>query len=194
MVAVVDYEAGNVRSVVNALARLGAEVCVTDDHDAIRAADRVVLPGVGHAGRAMADLQAKGLDEVIRSLSQPVLGVCIGMQLMCRRSDEGAVECMGIFEADVRKMEGSGGCKIPHMGWNAVRDLSSGLFDGFDGGEYLYYVHSYAAGVCSATIATTDYGAPFSGALARGNFYGTQFHPEKSGETGERLLHNFLLL
>lgn len=194
MVAVVDYEAGNVRSVVNALARLGAEVCVTADAAAIRAADRVVLPGVGHAGRAMADLRCKGLDAVICSLTQPVLGVCIGMQLMCRRSDEGSVDCMGIFDVAVRKMEGSGGCKIPHMGWNAVRGVRGDLFLNFDGGEYLYYVHSYAAGVCSATIATTDYGAPFSGALARGNFYGTQFHPEKSGDVGERLLHNFLLL
>lgn len=194
MVAVVDYEAGNVRSVVNALARLGAEVCVTADAATIRAADRVVLPGVGHAGRAMADLRCKGLDAVICSLTQPVLGVCIGMQLMCRRSDEGLTDCMGIFDVDVLRMEGAGACKIPHMGWNAVRDVRGDLFLNFDGGEYLYYVHSYAAGVCSATIATTDYGAPFSGALARGNFYGTQFHPEKSGETGERLLHNFLLL
>lgn len=194
MVAVIDYEAGNVRSVVNALARLGADVCVTADVSVIRAANRVLLPGVGHAGRAMADLKAKGLDDVIRSLTQPVLGVCVGMQLMCRRSDEGQTDCMGIFGVDVLKMEGGDGCKIPHMGWNTVRDLRSGLFGGFCGDQYVYYVHSYAAGVCSDTIATTDYGAPFSGALAHDNFYGTQFHPEKSGDVGERILQNFLLL
>lgn len=194
MVAVVDYEAGNVRSVVNALRRLGAEVCVTDDHKTLLSADRVVLPGVGHAGRAMADLHKRGLVDLLRALNQPVLGVCIGMQLMCNHSQEGDTQGLGIFDCVVRKIAPLDGLKVPHTGWNTIYNMSGRLFDGITSDQYVYYVHSYAASVGAATIATTDYGEPFSGALHRDNFYGTQFHPEKSAEVGERILSNFLTI
>ncbi|MEG0467338.1 MAG: imidazole glycerol phosphate synthase subunit HisH [Mucinivorans sp.] len=195
LVVIIKYEAGNVRSVVNALSRLGAEVCVSDDEQVIRQASHVILPGVGHALRAMADLERRGLTDVIRSLNQPMLGICIGMQLMCRQSQEGPTTGLGIFDCAVSKMEGSTqGLKIPHVGWNTIYNTQSELFKGFASPEYVYYVHSYAAGLCAHTIATTAHGAEFSGALRNGNFFGTQFHPEKSGDVGERILKNFLEL
>ena len=194
MIAIIDYDTGNLRSVENALDRLECEYILTSDPLAIIAADRVILPGVGEASTAMKRLRERELDGVIRSLTQPVLGICIGVQLMCRHSQEGDTECLGIFDTDVRRFS-EPGLKIPHMGWNSIEGLSTPLFEGVPEGSYLYYVHSYAPELCPQTIATTTYGTTrFSGALRRENFYGTQFHPEKSGEVGERILKNFLEL
>ncbi len=194
MIAVIDYDTGNLRSVANALSRLGAEFTVTDNPKAIKAADRVLLPGVGEAQSAMAKLRERGLVEVIQSLTQPTLGICIGVQLMCSYSEEGDTECMGIFDSSVRRFSAESGLKVPHMGWNSIEKLSSPLFEGVDQGSYIYYVHSFAPTLSPQTIATTTYGREFSAALQSGNFYGTQFHPEKSGEIGEKILSNFLKL
>ncbi|MFI3332453.1 MAG: imidazole glycerol phosphate synthase subunit HisH [Rikenellaceae bacterium] len=194
MIAVIDYDTGNLRSVANALSRLGAEFTVTDNPKAIKAADRVLLPGVGEAQSAMAKLRERGLVEVIQSLTQPTLGICIGVQLMCSYSEEGETECMGIFDSRVCKFSAESGLKVPHMGWNSIEKLSSPLFEGVDQGSYIYYVHSFAPTLSPQTIATTTYGREFSAALQCGNFYGTQFHPEKSGEIGEKILSNFLKL
>lgn len=196
MIAIIDYDTGNLRSVCNALDRIGAEYVLTDDPKVIAQADRVLLPGVGEASSAMQKLQERGLCDVIKSLKVPVLGICIGMQLMCRHSQEGDVDCLGIFDADVCRFEPdlAAGVKVPHMGWNAVTDLKTGLFEGLDDGEFVYFVHSYAASVCEDTIAVSDNGRKFSAAMRRGNFYGAQFHPEKSGDVGERILRNFMNL
>lgn len=196
MIAIIDYDTGNLRSVCNALDRIGAEYCLTDDPQVIAVADRVLLPGVGEASTAMAKLQERGLCEVIRSLKVPVLGICIGMQLMCRHSEEGDVDCMGIFDADVRRFEPcqEAGVKVPHMGWNVLSALRTGLFDGLDDGTYVYFVHSFAADVCNESIAVSANGRLFSAALNRDNFYGVQFHPEKSGDVGEMILRNFMNL
>ncbi len=199
MVAIIDYDTGNLRSVINAVKRLGAESVVTSDHEVIRRADHVLLPGVGEASSAMEKLRQRRLDVLVPSLTQPVLGICIGMQLMCRSSQEGDAQCMGIFPAEVRKIPketANAGLpmaiKVPHMGWDQVRELRSPLFADIKDGSYFYFVHSYAPELCADTIAVTDYGMKFSAALGRANFYGTQFHPEKSGSLGERLLRNFL--
>ncbi len=194
MIAVIDYDTGNLRSVANALSRLGAEFIVTDDAARIAAADKVLLPGVGEAQSAMHKLRERGLVDLIRQLSQPTLGICIGVQLMCRYSEEGETECMGIFSSDVRKFPSDMGLKVPHMGWNSIENLRSPLFDGIDEGSYIYYVHSYAPTLSQQAIATTTYGVEYSAALQRGNFFGTQFHPEKSGVVGEKILSNFLKL
>lgn len=196
MIAIIDYDTGNLRSVCNALDRIGAEYVLTDDPKVIAQADRVLLPGVGEASSAMRKLQERGLCDVIKSLKVPVLGICIGMQLMCRHSQEGDVDCLGIFDADVCRFEPdlAAGVKVPHMGWNAVTDLKTGLFEGLEDGEFVYFVHSYAASVCEDTIAVSDNGRKFSAAMRRGNFYGAQFHPEKSGDVGERILRNFMNL
>ena len=193
MIAVIDYDTGNLRSVANALGRLGAEYTLTSSPDEIRSADRVLLPGVGEASSAMAKLRERGLVDVIRSLTQPVLGICIGVQLLCRHSEENDTECLGIFENEVRRFDLSG-LKVPHMGWNSINGLRTPLFDGIDEGAYVYYVHSFAPTLNADTIATTEYGLPFSAAIARGNFFGTQFHPEKSASVGERLLQKLLKL
>ncbi|MFR9502832.1 MAG: imidazole glycerol phosphate synthase subunit HisH [Rikenellaceae bacterium] len=192
MIAVIDYDTGNLRSVANALSRLGAEFCVTDDAAQIVAAERVLLPGVGEAQSAMTKLRERGLVDVIRSLNQPVLGICIGVQLMCRYSEEGDTQCMGIFDSSVRRFPAYMGLKVPHMGWNSIENLQSPLFDGVDEGSYIYYVHSFAPELSKQTIATTSYGVDFSAALKCDNFYGTQFHPEKSGDIGSQILNNFL--
>ena len=196
MIAIIDYDTGNLRSVCNALDRIGAEYVLTDDPKVIAQADRVLLPGVGEASSAMQKLQERGLCDVIKSLKVPVLGICIGMQLMCRHSQEGDVDCLGIFDADVCRFEPdlAAGVKVPHMGWNAVTDLKTGLFEGLEDGEFVYFVHSYAASVCEDTIAVSDNGRKFSAAMRKGNFYGAQFHPEKSGDVGERILRNFMNL
>ena len=196
MIAIIDYDTGNLRSVCNALDRIGAEYVLTDDPKVIARADRVLLPGVGEASSAMQKLQERGLCDVIKSLKVPVLGICIGMQLMCRHSQEGDVDCLGIFDADVCRFEPdlAAGVKVPHMGWNAVTDLKTGLFEGLEDGEFVYFVHSYAASVCEDTIAVSDNGRKFSAAMRRDNFYGAQFHPEKSGYVGERILRNFMNL
>ena len=181
MTAIVDYDTGNLRSVADAMRRIGAEFTITAYPALLRGADRVLLPGVGEASSAMAKLRERGLDLVIPTLTQPVLGICIGMQLL------------GIFPAHVRRLKpAENGLKIPHVGWNTVGGLRGTLLEGIDEETYVYYVHSYAAEVCEATIARTDYGGEFSAALGRGNFFGTQFHPEKSGSAGERILRNFL--
>ena len=196
MIAIIDYDTGNLRSVCNALDRIGAEYILTDDTDVIAKADRVLLPGVGEASTAMAKLAERGLCEVIKSLEVPVLGIGIGMQLMCRHSEEGDVDCLGIFDADVRRFQAdpAEGVKVPHMGWNALTDLHSELFTGMSEGDFVYFVHSFAADVCDETIAVSDNGRKFSAAMRKGNFYGAQFHPEKSGATGETILRNFLNL
>lgn len=197
MIAIIDYKTGNLRSVVNALGRLGAEWMLTADAETIRRADRVLLPGVGHAGEAIGRLREAGLDEVIKRLRRPVLGICVGMQVMCRHTDEGDADGIGLFDTRVRRFRPLPGDKVPHMGWNSISNLESKLFKGIEPGGYVYYVHSYRADLCPDTIATTRYGTGnmmFSAALKYENFYGTQFHPEKSGDVGEQILKNFLSL
>lgn len=195
MIAIIDYDTGNLCSVTNALERLGAEYKITADPREIATAQRVLLPGVGEASTAMGKLRERGLVEVIRALTQPVLGICIGVQLLCHSSQESDTECIGVFTNRVRKFQAdpqNPTLKIPHMGWNSIENLRSPLLAGIDEGAYIYYVHSYAPEVNGDTIATTTYGQPFSAAINRDNFYGTQFHPEKSAAIGERILSNFL--
>ena len=194
MIAIVDYKMGNLRSVENALKRLGAEFVVTADAEVIRRADRVLLPGVGNAAEAMENLRKADLVDVIRSLRRPVLGICVGMQVMCRHSEEGDAKCLGIFDARVKRFVPTAEEKVPHMGWNSIGNLESKLFKDIKGGEMVYYVHSYYPELCPDTIATTRHGVMFSAALKYENFYGTQFHPEKSGDVGERIIANFLKL
>ena len=192
MIAIIDYKMGNLRSVENALKRLGAEFTVTADADVIRSADRVLLPGVGNAAEAMENLRKADLTQVIRSLRRPVLGICVGMQVMCRHSEEGDCDCLNIFDSHVKRFVPTPKLKVPHMGWNRISNLESKLFKGIDGGEYVYFVHSYYPELCPDTIATTTHGVMFSAAFKYENFYGTQFHPEKSGDVGERIIENFL--
>ena len=195
MIAIIDYDAGNIRSVGNALQRLGAEYELTADPVRILAADKVILPGVGNAAEAMASLQARDLCELVKTLRRPVLGICVGMQLMCRDSEEGPTQCLGIFDAHVRRFQEAPDAKVPHMGWNAIGNLDSKLFKGMEGGSFVYFVHSYYPGLCPDTIATCRHGEQlFSAALKYENFYGTQFHPEKSGSVGAAILQNFLAL
>ena len=194
MIAIVDYRMGNLRSVENALRRLGAEFCVTADADTIRSADRVLLPGVGNAAEAMENLREAGLVDVIRRLRRPVLGICVGMQVMCRHTEEGDADCIGLFDTRVRRFVASADVKVPHMGWNTIGKTNSKLFEGFTEEEFVYFVHSFYVPTCNFTAATTDYIHPFSAALHKDNFYATQFHPEKSGKTGEKILTNFLNL
>ena len=194
MIAIVDYKMGNLRSVENALRRLGADFVVTADADVIRRADKVLLPGVGNAAEAMENLRAADLVDVIRSLRQPVLGICVGMQVMCRHSEEGDVDCLGIFDARVKRFLPAPEVKVPHMGWNQIGNLETKLFKDLDGGSYVYFVHSYYPELCPDTIATATHGVMFSAALKYENFYGTQFHPEKSGDVGEHIISNFLKL
>ena len=206
MIAVVNYDTGNIRSVTNALRRVGCtEWVYTDDKAVLSQADKVILPGVGEASSAMAKLAERGLDTFIPTLTQPVLGICVGTQLMCQSSEEGNVECMGIFRTKVKKFQPETRElsifnsqfsieKVPHMGWNQITDLRTPLFKDIDEGAYIYYVHSYYPELCADTIATTQYINAFSGALGRDNFFGTQFHPEKSGAVGAQILKNFLEL
>lgn len=193
-VAVVKYNAGNIYSVMNALKRLGVEPLLTDDAQQLRQADRVLFPGQGEASGAMAYLREHGLDEVICSLTQPVLGICIGQQLLCRHSEEGDVDCLGIFDADVKRFSPTRHeDKVPCMGWNKIYDTKSELMAGVEG-QFVYFVHSFYVPSCPETIATADYIQPYSAALHKDNFYATQFHPEKSGNVGERIIRNFLEL
>jgi glutamine amidotransferase len=193
-VAVVKYNAGNIYSVMNALKRLGVEPLLTDDAQQLRQADRVLFPGQGEASGAMAYLREHGLDEVICSLTQPVLGICIGQQLLCRHSEEGDVDCLGIFDADVKRFSPTRHeDKVPCMGWNKIYDTKSELMAGVEG-QFVYFVHSFYVPSCPETIATADYIQSYSAALHKDNFYATQFHPEKSGSVGERIIRNFLEL
>lgn len=193
-VAIVKYNAGNIYSVVNALKRLGVEPLLTDDAEQLGKADRVVFPGQGEARGAMEYLRARGLDKVIRSLRQPVLGICIGQQLLCRHSEEGDTECIGIFDTEVKRFQPQHHeDKVPCMGWNKLYDTSSPLMQNVDE-QYVYFVHSYYVPVCQETIAKADYILPFSAAMHKDNFYACQFHPEKSGRVGEQIIKNFLEL
>lgn len=194
-VAIVKYNAGNIGSVENAVRRLGIEPIVTDDAQLICSADRVIFPGQGEAQSTMAYLRERGLDKVIVGLKQPVLGICIGMQLLCRHSEEGNTECLGVFNADVKRFVPQvHDDKVPQMGWNTIEDVKSPLFAGFDKEEFVYFIHSYYVPLCDETIATTNYIQPYSSALHKENFFATQFHPEKSGNVGERILRNFIEL
>ena len=194
-IVIIKYNAGNIRSVDCALRRLGVEPVVTADEETLRRADRVIFPGVGEAATTMDYLRTSGLDRVILSLKQPVLGICLGMQLMCRHSEEGDADGLGIFDAEVRRFASTRHeDKVPHMGWNTVSRICGPLFDGLGQEEYVYFVHSYYVPLHPCTAAVTDYIQPFSAALHKENFYATQFHPEKSGSVGERILHNFLTL
>lgn len=195
MIAVIDYEMGNLRSVGNALSRLGAQWCLTASPSEIRAASHVLLPGVGNDAEAMGRLRERGLVEVIRGLRRPVLGICVGMQVMCSHSEEGDVDCMDIFDTRVRRFPAEDGLKVPHMGWNTISNIEGKMLRDVGRHPYVYYVHSYYAELCQDTVATTRYGSTiFSAALRYENFYGTQFHPEKSGSAGEKILANFLRL
>ncbi|MEO8111833.1 MAG: imidazole glycerol phosphate synthase subunit HisH [Ginsengibacter sp.] len=197
-IAIIKYNAGNVQSVLYALQRLGITAIVTGDHEEIKTADKIIFPGVGNAGSAMEYLKKYRLDELIVSLKQPVLGICLGLQLMCRHSEEEDTECLGIFDVPVKKFPAdvkdkkSSLYKIPHMGWNNIYNLSSLLFEGIKENSFVYNVHSYYAELSAETIATTDYILPYSSAIHKDNFYGVQFHAEKSADAGNHVLSNFL--
>ena len=193
-VAVVKYNAGNIFSVIHALKRMGVEPLLTDSAEELRKADRVIFPGQGEASSAMHYLRERGLDQIIPSLTQPVLGICIGQQLMCRHSEEGNVDCLGIFNAGVKRfVPQKHEDKIPHMGWNSIQNSKCPILEGLDG-EFVYFVHSFYVPVCENTAAVTEYIHPFSSAMQKDNFYATQFHPEKSGAVGQKILKNFLEL
>lgn len=191
MTAIIDYNTGNLFSLIASLERVGVDYKLTSDSEEILSSDSVILPGVGEASNAMSELRKRGLDKVIPLIKAPVLGICIGMQLMCSSSEEGDAECLNIFPNKVIKLRGKG-IKIPHMGWNSVANTRSPLYTGIEERAYFYFVHSFAPVCNEFTAATTEYGVVFSSALSKNNFYGTQFHPEKSGETGEILLRNFI--
>lgn len=191
MVAIIKYNAGNVQSVQYALQRIGVDSVVTDDFEVIRSADKVIFPGVGHSQSAMQYLREKKLDTLIISLQQPVLGICLGLQLMCKYSEEGDTTCLNIFDTEV-KLFSSPVLKVPQIGWNNIYDYKSVLFNGLPDQAFVYTVHSYYATLSKATTATTDYILPFSAALQKNNFYAVQFHPEKSGVIGETILKNFI--
>ena len=192
-VAILKYNAGNIRSVLFALQRLGIEANVTDNPDELSMADRVIFPGVGEASSAMNYLKEKKLDQVIKDLKQPVLGICLGMQLMCKHSEENETDCLGIFDLNVRKFPDKV-LKVPQIGWNNIYNLSSSLFEGISENEYMYFVHGYYVEKCGQSIANTDYIVEYSSAIQKDNFYAVQFHPEKSGEAGQKILENFIKL
>lgn len=191
-IAIINYGAGNIQSLKFAVQRCGMEAVLTSNAVEIKAADKVIFPGVGEAGSAMKMLRSTGLDLVIPSLQQPVLGICLGMQLMCRSSEEGDTTGLGIFDADVVKFRNK--LKVPQIGWNTIYGLESDLFSGIKEQEYVYLVHSYYVPECKETIASTEYGVEYTTAIKKNNFYGVQFHPEKSSDAGERILSNFLKL
>lgn len=193
-IAIVKYNAGNIYSVVNALKRLGIDPLLTDNAEALQRADFVLFPGQGEARGAMEYLKTRRLDEVIRGLKQPVLGICVGQQLLCRHSEEGDVDCIGVFDAEVKRFQPERHeDKVPCMGWNALVGTKSPLMQGIEG-SYVYFVHSYYVPLCKETIATAEYILPYSAAMHKDNFYACQFHPEKSGRIGERIIKNFLAL
>lgn len=191
-VAVIDYNAGNTRSVYFAMQRAGVDAVFTKDHATIKSADKVIFPGVGEANTTMAFLRKHHLDDLICGLKQPVLGICLGMQLMCKWSEENDTKCLGIFDIDVRRFKPAGNEKVPHMGWNQVYDLDLNLFPKYHEQKHVYFVHSYYVPISDYTAARCDYCQPFSAALHKDNFYATQFHPEKSGPVGAAILRRFL--
>jgi glutamine amidotransferase len=191
-IVIINYGAGNIQSIMFAIERLGFKAVLSNNPDEIKAADKVIFPGVGEASSAMKMLLENGLDKLIPTLKQPVLGICLGMQLMCNKSEEGNTKGLGIFDVDVIKFTPK--VKVPQMGWNQIYNLKSPLFKGINENEYMYLVHSYYAADCTESIATTDYEVEYASALQKDNFYGTQFHPEKSGDVGEKILGNFLKL
>jgi len=192
MIAILKYNAGNIQSVKNAVSRLGYESIVTDSMEEILKAGKIIIPGVGEAASAMRYLREKGLDRLILSLRQPVLGICLGLHLMCRYSEEGATDCLGIFDSEVKRFPPAG--KVPHMGWNSFSGIRGELFRGVEASEDVYYVHSYYAEISEYTSASCDYIVPFSAAMQRDNYFALQFHPEKSADTGVKILSNFLEL
>lgn len=195
--AIVKYNAGNIQSVLYALERIGVEATVTDDQDFLRKADKVIFPGVGEASSAMQYLRERGIDKLLTSLTQPVLGICLGMQLMCQYSEENDTNCLGIFDEKVLKFDVAGATeriKVPQIGWNTIYNLKTTLFKGLPENSFCYFVHGYHAALGEHTIATTDYIQPYSSALHRDNFYGVQFHPEKSAAVGEQIIKNFLAI
>lgn len=191
-IAIINYGAGNIQSILFAIERLGYTAVLTNNPDEIQQADKVIFPGVGEASYAMQKLIESGLDSLIPNLKQPVLGICLGMQLMCHHSEEGNTDGLGIFDANVIRF--SNNVKVPQMGWNQIYNLKSSLFQGINDNEYMYLVHSYYVPNCKEAIATTNYDLEYASALQKNNFYGTQFHPEKSGDVGEQILANFLKL
>jgi glutamine amidotransferase len=194
-IVIIKYNAGNIQSVLFALERIGVNAIVTDDPEKIKAADKIIFPGVGEASTAMRYLTARKLDVLIQSLTQPVLGICLGMQLLCQYSEENDTTCLGIFDEKVQKFNAADtGLKIPQIGWNTINQLASPLFNKIDERSYCYFVHSYYAAIGKHTVATTNYIHPYSAALHKNNFYGVQFHPEKSATIGEQLLKNFIAL
>lgn len=192
MIAIIKYNAGNTRSVQNALTRLGYESIITDDKDTILKADKIIFPGVGEAGTAMKYLKERELDKLMLSVKQPFLGICLGLQLMCNKTEEGNTQCLGIFDTDVKLFPPID--IVPHMGWNNFETVKGELLKGLDASENTYYVHSYYAELCAETTGVCNYILPFSAVLEKDNFYATQFHPEKSGDVGEKILSNFLAL
>ena len=191
-IVIIKYNAGNVVSVTNTLNRLGVEPVHTDDPEVIKKADKVIFPGVGEASTAMNYLRKQGLDKLLTELHQPFLGICLGLQLMCRHSEENDTPCLGIFDLQVKRFEN--GLKVPQIGWNILKELKSPLLENLSENPYIYFVHSYYAELGEQTIATSDYGVPFSAALHRDNYYAIQGHPEKSGKTGQKIIENFLNL
>jgi len=192
--AIIKYNAGNIQSVLNALDRLGCNAIVTDERDKILGADKVIFPGVGEASSAMKSLQDNGLDSIIKELKQPVLGICVGMQLLCQHSEENDIDCLGIVPVKVRKFQALEGLKVPQVGWNNIYNLKSTLFKDIDNNSFVYNVHSYYAEDSAYTIASCDYGITYAAAVQKDNFYGVQFHTEKSARTGDKIIQNFLNL
>lgn len=192
MIAIIKYNAGNIKSVQNALTRLGVESVVTDDPNTIIYADKVIFPGVGEAGSAMSYLQERGMDVLIKSITRPFLGICLGQQLMCSHSEEGNTHCLNIFDVNVRKFPSTD--IVPHMGWNTIYDLKGEIFKKNNDHDDVYFLHSYYADLCADTSATCTYILPFSAALQKDNFFATQFHPEKSADVGDQILKSFIEL
>lgn len=192
-ISIIKYNAGNIQSVLFALQRIGVNALVTDNADEIRSSDKVIFPGVGEASSAMKYLKDKELNNLIVNLKQPVLGICLGMQLMCKHSEENDTDCLGIFDLNVKRFSDAS-LKVPQIGWNNVYELKSPLLTGISEKEYMYFVHSFYAEICAESIALTNYGIEYSSAIHKNNFYAVQFHPEKSGEAGQKILENFVNL